>query len=82
MAEESLFAGGSGTEEDPWQIETVDQFLAFAKSVNNGSTVGYAGQYLVLTADIDLKDVEWTPIGWLSLWTNEEDTIRRWCLST
>ena len=63
MAEESLFAGGSGTEEDPWQIATVDQFLAFAKSVNDGSTGGYAGQYLVLTADIDLKDVEWTPIG-------------------
>lgn len=63
MAEESLFAGGSGTEEDPWQIATVDQFLAFSKSVNDGSTGGYAGQYLVLTADIDLKDVEWTPIG-------------------
>lgn len=59
----SVFAGGSGTEEDPYQISTVDEFLAFAESVNDGSCGGYASQYIQLTADLDLTDVEWTPIG-------------------
>lgn len=68
LAEGSIFAGGSGTEEDPWQIATADQMLAFAKSVNDGSAGGYAGQYIVLTEDLDLKDTAWTPIG------NMEDT--------
>ena len=36
-AEESMFAGGSGTEEDPYQIATLEQMLSFAESVNDGS---------------------------------------------
>lgn len=63
LAEESAFAGGSGTEADPWQIETADQLAYLAATVNDGSCGGYAGQYFVLTADIDLAGMAWSPIG-------------------
>lgn len=61
--EETIFAGGSGTEHDPYQIATAEQLLAFGASVNDGSCGGYAGEYIQLTADIDLSGVEWIPIG-------------------
>ena len=64
MAETSaIFAGGSGAADDPWQIATAEQLTAFAASVNDGTLGGYAGQAIVLTADIDLAGVDWTPIG-------------------
>lgn len=59
----TIFAGGTGTESDPYQIGTVEQLLAFGESVNDGSCGGYAGAYIQLAADIDLDGVEWTPIG-------------------
>lgn len=61
LAEESPFAGGTGTAEDPWQIATAEQLLALSAAVNDGSANGYPGQFFALTADIDLKDVEWQP---------------------
>lgn len=61
--ENTIFGGGSGTENEPYQIATTEQFLAFAASVNDGSCGGYAGEYIQLTADIDLDGVEWAPIG-------------------
>ncbi len=67
ITEESTFAGGSGTAEDPWQIATAEQLLALSAAVNDGSVNGYPGQFFVLTADIDLKDVEWQPIGHMDL---------------
>ena len=66
-AEESPFAGGSGTAEDPWQIATAEQLLTLSASVNDGSVNGYPEKFFVLTADIDLKDVEWQPIGHMDL---------------
>lgn len=54
MAEPSTFAGGSGTPEDPWQIETAGQLDA----VRNDLTASY-----VLTADIDLAGIDFAPIG-------------------
>lgn len=57
------FAGGTGTADDPWQIETVEQLVAFAARVNDGSQGGYAGQHVALTADVDLTGVDWMPIG-------------------
>ena len=62
-ADEGIFAGGSGTEEDPYQIAAVDQLLAFAASVNDGSAGGYGGQFVVLTEDLDLSGISWIPIG-------------------
>ena len=43
------------------EIGSVSQLFAFAQSVNAGKT--YAGETVVLTADIDLNNVAWTPIG-------------------
>ncbi len=63
LAEEAAFAGGSGTAEDPWQIATVEQLAYLASTVNDGSQSGYPGTYFVLTADLDMTDVDWTPIG-------------------
>ena len=62
-ADVGIFAGGKGTEEDPYQIATTNQLLDFAASVNDGSAEGYAGQFIALTEDLDLTGVDWTPIG-------------------
>ena len=47
-------------------ISSVDDLLRFAASVNDGSAFGYAGQTVLLNADLDLKDVAWEPIGNMS----------------
>ena len=69
------FAGGSGTEEDPYQIATAEQ-LALMGKVNDDWSQEYNKAYYVLTADIQLNDVEnyenwketppeyqWKPVG-------------------
>ena len=66
-AEASVFAGGSGTEDDPYQIATIEQFLAFAASVNDGSAQGYPGQVIALTTDIDAAGADWQPAGRMDL---------------
>lgn len=44
------------------KIGTLAELLAFANDVNvNGN--GYSGKTVVLTADIDLGNMEWTPVG-------------------
>ena len=55
---------GSGTETDPYQISTADQLKLFRDIVNgsNGQTPN-RGACAVLTADIDLNNEPWTPIG-------------------
>lgn len=55
---------GSGTETDPYQISTADQLKLFRDIVNgsNGQTQN-RGAYAVLTANIDLNNEPWTPIG-------------------
>ncbi|AWI05552.1 cell wall-binding repeat-containing protein [Clostridium drakei] len=51
----SSFAGGSGTEGDPYQIATADQLNSVRK---------YLDKHFKLTADIDLASYEnWEPIG-------------------
>ena len=65
------FASGSGTESDPYIIESAGQLAYLAKTVNNGIT--YQGKYIKLANDIELNDynakcwilnaVEWTAIG-------------------
>ena len=73
MAEESVdawdgsvaesFAGGTGTEEDPYQIANSAQLAYLAQFVNSDSNNDCAGECFVLTADIDLANHDWTPIG-------------------
>ncbi len=42
-------------------IRTAAELVAFAESVNGGNV--YEGMQVFLDADIDMKDVAWTPIG-------------------
>lgn len=49
------------------EIGTAEELVSFAKSVTDGSMGGYAGQTVVLTADIDCAGVEWTPAGTMDL---------------
>ncbi len=70
----SGFAGGTGTEDDPYIIETAEQLAYLAYSVSAGTE--YYGEFIKLTNDIFLNDTEgwenwaesapaneWTPIG-------------------
>ncbi len=57
----SGFAGGTGMENDPYQINTAKELAYFAKTVNEGQP--YNGLYIVLKNDLDLNNQEWTPIG-------------------
>ena len=52
---------GTGTAEDPFIVETVDDLKWFRDDVNGGNT--YSGKYVKLTADIDLDGENWIPIG-------------------
>lgn len=55
---------GSGTESDPYQISTADQLKLFRDIVNGaGGQTPNRGAWAVLTADIDLNNEAWTPIG-------------------
>lgn len=56
-AENVSFAGGTGTKDDPYQIETLEQLQAMADDLSAS---------YVLTADIDAGSIEaWQPIGTL-----------------
>ena len=59
---------GSGTEQDPYRISNAEELQAFRDIVNgeNGRTQNTAA-CAVLTADIDLENQLWTPIG---IWQN------------
>lgn len=52
---------GSGTEADPYLIETPQHLAYLAKQVNAGNT--YAGMYFKQTDDFDLAGRTWTAIG-------------------
>ena len=72
----NIFQGGSGTENDPYQIKTAEQLSCFAKSVNNGTT--YEGQYIKQIKNIKLNDklndniASGTTTG-LHVWTSAGD---------
>mgnify|MGYP002515288885 FL=1 len=66
----TAYAGGSGTSEDPYQIATAAQLAFLAQEANKeGSEYQWAEtrKYFKLTANINLKGHEWTPIGSESL---------------
>jgi len=56
-----LMLDGSGTAEAPYVISTKEELATFASLVNGGNT--FSGKVIKLTADIDLENAEWTPIG-------------------
>ena len=57
----SGFAGGTGTEGDPWLIENAEQLAYLAQQVNEGTD--YQWKHFRLVSDLDLSGEEWTPIG-------------------
>jgi len=63
----TAYAGGSGTSEDPYQIATAAQLAFFAQEANSKDEYTWPEaryrKYFKLTADINLKGHEWTPIG-------------------
>ena len=58
---------GSGTESDPFQIRNATELALLAEVINDelvdGSYAKYRNAYFIQTADIDLKNRAWTPIG-------------------
>ena len=54
LTPENIFAGGSGTESDPYQVKTAEQLACFAKSINEGET--YEGKYIKQTKNIKLNN--------------------------
>ena len=67
-----IFFGGSGTEDDPYQISDKADLQKFAELINVCNP-DYAGAHYILTADIDLNGIDdtgngiaenaWTTIG-------------------
>lgn len=58
------YAGGDGSKTNPYEIATAEQLAKLAHDVNNGNTPqAFLGKYFKLTADIDLKNGIWMPIG-------------------
>ncbi len=55
------FGGGSGTAEDPYLIYTAEQLAYLAYYINSGNKC--AGVYFKLMSNIDLDNINWTPIG-------------------
>ncbi|MBO5891544.1 MAG: hypothetical protein J6Q30_02375 [Oscillospiraceae bacterium] len=49
------------TNDKATMIFTLEELINFAKAVNAGNT--YKGKTVILGADIDLANMEWTPIG-------------------
>lgn len=56
------FAGGNGTEASPFEIASAQDLALVAKKVNEEG-IEFEGQYLRLTADIDLGGTPWVAIG-------------------
>lgn len=59
-----LFQNGDGTKENPFEISNLAELEAFRDDVNSGES--YRGQYIRLTADINLgcsEENPWTTIG-------------------
>ena len=69
------YGGGNGTEDDPWQISSVNDLQTLANKINEGNAAGfdadsanignYYGYYFKQTKDLDLSSIEnWDPIGY------------------
>lgn len=61
-ADGQKFAGGSGTEKNPYKIANEKQLRYLAESINED--VNWEGKYFVQTSDIKLSGKDWLPIGW------------------
>lgn len=61
------WTNGSGTQTDPYLIETAANLAYLAEKVNEGYQAQgmevFFGTYFLLTDDLDLNNLNWTPIG-------------------
>ena len=69
------FAGGTGTEADPYQIATAEQLAKLSKDVSGGNR--YQGKFFELTGNIDLSSHRWIPIG-IYKWEQSRATTSNW----
>lgn len=69
------FAGGTGTEADPYQIATAEQLAKLSKDVSEGNN--YQGKFFKLTENIDLSSHRWIPIG-IYKWELSGATTYNW----
>ena len=58
------FAGGSGTESDPYLISTPQQLARLAYLINGSSSSSYRSLYYEQTADLDMSAYWWDAIGY------------------
>ena len=74
------YSGGSGTQDNPWLISSVEDLQLLANTINNGNAAGfdadaaaggagvagnYYGYYFKQTTDLDLSRIaSWDPIGY------------------
>ena len=61
------YTEGSGTENAPYIISTKGHLIYFSNQINSGENTS---AYFALGADIDLENMEWTPIGILTAYYN------------
>ena len=63
----SPWTNGSGTVNEPYLIETAENLAYLAQKVNEGYQAQglevFKGVYFMMTDDIDLNNINWTPIG-------------------
>ena len=74
------YSGGSGTQDNPWLISSVEDLQLLANTINNGNAAefdadaaaggagvagNYYGYYFKQTADLNLSGIKnWDPIGY------------------
>lgn len=56
------FSYGEGTSNNPYKISTASEFALFAKNINDNIDE-YNSAFYCLDTDIDLNNIDWTPIG-------------------
>ena len=69
------YAGGTGTEADPYQIATAEQLAKLSKDVSEGNE--YQGMFFEITENIDLSSHRWIPIG-INKWELSGATTSNW----
>lgn len=69
------FAGGTGTEADPYQIATAEQLAKLSKDVSEGNK--YQRMFFEITENIDLSSHRWIPIG-INKWESSGATTSNW----
>ncbi len=72
-----MLSKGVGSEEDPFLIRCGSELAFVAHEVNRG--VNFENIYFSLENDIDLSDMEWTPIGYYSADPELGDLVYSFC---